>query len=162
VAERIEGFPATEPVLVFTVLGHPQPGGSKKAHVIRRGGIPTGQVAVTDANPKAKSWQRDVRLAALDALDGHPAFFLEPLAVTMTFYVQRPKGHYGSGRNALTLKPSAPTYPTGRPDVLKLSRPTEDALTGVVYRDDSQVVDLSVHKRYGMPERAEITIQRAA
>lgn len=151
--------------LSFTVLGKPQPAGSKRAFAIRKGGVPTGQIAVTDANKHAKSWQREVRDAAIDAIvattDCDYDYF-QPLAgpvnLSLTFYVQRPKGHYGTGRNADKLKDSAPSLPTTKPDALKLARGTEDALTGIVYRDDSQVVDLRVRKLYGVPERCEIRV----
>lgn len=151
--------------LSFTVYGKPEPAGSKRAFAIRRGGELTGQVAVSDANPRAKSWQREVADAAREAMqlssDWTPLDVpvLCPVAVSMTFYARRPKGHYGTGRNAAVLKPSAPLYPIGRPDALKLSRGTEDACTGLVWRDDAQVVDLRIGKRYGLPERCEIVVQ---
>jgi Holliday junction resolvase RusA-like endonuclease len=144
--------------LSFTVLGKPQPGGSKSARVIYKAGVPTGQVAVTDANPKAKSWQQEVRLVAIAATNGLP-LLTDAVNVSFTFYRQRPKSHYGTGRNAHVLKGSAPPFPTQKPDALKYARSTEDALTGIVYRDDAQVVDLDVHKRYGVPERCEITVR---
>lgn len=33
------------------------------------------------------------------------------------------------------------------------------SICGVVWRDDAQVVDLDVHKRYGTPERCEIVVR---
>lgn len=146
--------------LRFTVLGKAAPGGSKRAFAIRKGGVPTGQVAVVDANRRAKPWQAEVRAAAADAMYTADAGFLltGPLNVSMTFYQSRPKSHYGTGRNSSTLKPSARPFPTSAPDALKLARGTEDALTGVVFVDDAQVVDLDVHKRYGVPERCEVVI----
>lgn len=152
--------------LAFTVLGKPQPAGSKRAFAIKRDGVPTGRFAVADANPKAKSWQQEVRAVAARAMDDQRAgvwsqfdLLAGPLDVTMTFYVARPKGHYGTGRNAGLVKASAPQFPTTRPDALKLARGTEDALTGTVWRDDAQVVDLRVFKRYGLPERCEVTVR---
>jgi Holliday junction resolvase RusA-like endonuclease len=152
--------------LTFTVYGKPQPAGSKRAFAIRKAGIPTGQIAVVDANKNAKSWQQEVRAVALEAMwqpggYGH-GLIPGPLVVSMTFYATRPKSHYGTGRNTNTLKASAPAFPTGRPDSLKLARGTEDALTGIVYKDDAQVVDLRVRKLYGLPERVEITVREEA
>lgn len=148
----------------FVVLGKPQPAGSKRAFAIKRDGVPTGQIAVSDANPKAKGWQQEVRSVAVEIMEaaGRDGLMLGPLAVSMTFYAARPKGHYGSGRNAAALKPSAPSFPIVKPDSLKLARGTEDALTGTVWRDDAQVVDLTVRKRYGLPERCEITVSEIA
>lgn len=148
--------------LSFTVYGKPQPAGSKRAFAVKRDGKPTGQIAVADANPKAKGWQQEVAAVAIEmrvGLDGEGYEPLAgPIACEMTFYVARPKGHYGTGRNAARLKDSAPPFPIVKPDSLKLARGTEDALTGIVYRDDAQVVRLVVEKRYGLPERCEITV----
>ena len=48
---------------------------------------------------------------------------------------------------------------TTMPDIDKLARCALDALTGIVFRDDAQIVDLHATKRYGEPERAELTIR---
>lgn len=70
--------------------------------------------------------------------------------VDATFYVARPKGHYGTGRNAGRLRESAPAFPTKRSggDLDKLARGLLDALTGCAFLDDSQVTDLRMRKRY--------------
>jgi Holliday junction resolvase RusA-like endonuclease len=148
-------------VISFTVLGIARPGGSKKSLVPinRHTGQPFrrpggGIVASTvDANPKVKDWQRVVadRAAELELgalLDG-------PLALTLTFYRPRPKGH--SGRRG--LRSSAPRYPIGRPDLLKLARAVEDALTGVVWRDDAQIVAERLFKDWGEPARVCVEIE---
>ena len=43
--------------------------------------------------------------------------------------------------------------------MLKLARAVEDAMSGVVYRDDAQVVTEVLRKRYGEPARAEVAIR---
>jgi Holliday junction resolvase RusA-like endonuclease len=68
------------------------------------------------------------------------------LAVELTF--PRPKGHFGTGRRAGRLKPSAPERPIVKPDLLKVVRGVEDALTGIVYADDSQIVAHDLDKTY--------------
>lgn len=151
--------------LKFVVYGKPQPAGSKKAFAIKRGGVPTGQVAVTDANAKSKPWQAQVKLAARDALvmgphpltwgTDQPVLDVGSCSFSMTFYVKRPKAHLNA---AGEVKPNAPALPTVRPDVTKLVRGVEDALTGVVWRDDAQVTDQRACKRYGEPERVEVVV----
>jgi Holliday junction resolvase RusA-like endonuclease len=154
--------------LAFTVYGKPQPAGSKRAFAIKRGGVPTGQVAVVDANPKAQSWMQEIRYAArtamVDAFEGDTLYPLltGALNVQIIFYRARPASHYGTGRNSSVLKASAPVLPITAPDVDKTSRAVLDSLKGVVYRDDAQVTDKTVRKRYGVPERCEITIRPAA
>lgn len=144
----------------ITVLGKPKPAGSKKAFQNRH----TGRVHVVDANKDSMSWKQDVAQAASKAAqeqgwtveDAHA-----PLALEINFYLARPRTHFGSGRNSERVKDSAPSHPITRPDVDKLSRAVMDGLTGVVYRDDSQVVWKKVSKRYGEPERAEIFVAKS-
>lgn len=85
-----------------------------------------------------------VRQAGLDAYKGQLLDGL--IEVKMVFYLRRPKCHYRSNG---TLKPNAPEAPGTKPDVLKLARSTEDALTGVVWVDDSRTVHLDLHKAFG-------------
>lgn len=141
----------------FTVLGKAQTAGSKRAFPFRKKGGALG-VRVSDDNPDNKSWQHAVRTAAREAYDG--PLLDGPLFVGMTFYVPRPKGHFGSGRNAGVLKPTAPSFPVTRPDALKLARAVEDALTGTLWRDDSQIVDEALLKHYGEPARVAIYVGR--
>jgi Holliday junction resolvase RusA-like endonuclease len=135
--------------LELVVYGEPQPAGSKR-HI--------GGGRVVDANPAAKEWKRVVAQAAGQAFDGRQ-LWRGPLEMTVRFYVQRPAGHFGTGRNAGTLRPSAPPYPTTRPDTTKLIRGVEDALTGIVWADDAQIIRQGAIKLYGTPTRCEIQVR---
>lgn len=141
--------------IAFTVLGRPQTAGSKKAFAHRT----TGRIIVTDDNKRSKPWMQAVAAEAYNHVD---ELLDGPLELEVTFYLVRPKGHYGSGKNSATVKASAPAFPATRPDTTKLLRAVEDALTGVAYRDDGQIVDQVARKRFGAPERAEIVVRRAA
>ena len=124
------------------IAGVPQPGGSKKGFFSPK----LKRVIITDANAKAKPWKASVAQAASEKV----TTMLEgPLKVRMDFVFPRPKGHYGSGKNASVLKPSAPPFPIGRPDAGKVARSTEDALTGILWRDDAQIVTELLTKRDG-------------
>lgn len=134
----------------FTVLGKARPAGSKRAFVNRK----TGQPIVTDDSGKeGKAWRADVKNSAHLAHQG--PLLTGELTVVMTFYRPRPKAHLRANGE---VKDSAPKAPVTRPDVLKLARAVEDALTGVVYRDDSQITDELLQKRFGEPERVEVTV----
>lgn len=68
-----------------------------------------------------------------------------PVQLGLEFYVTRPKStQYGSGRNARELNAVGlgARYPTGRPDLSNLVKLVEDALTGLVWQDDDQIVRL--------------------
>ncbi len=126
--------------ITFHVAGLPQPGGSKRAFNIKGMRFPV----VVDDNPKAKDWKTSVAQVAAEYC---AAPFDGPLQVKFEFFLPRPKGHFGKKG----LRKSAPLFPCGRPDVLKLSRSTEDALKGIAWRDDAQIVRETLTKDYGTP-----------
>lgn len=136
-------------IVEFQVLGTAQPAGSKRAFANRK----TGRAMVVDANPRAKPWKAEVSAIAYEAMAGRPLLD-GPLMLEVMFVVQRPKGHFGKRG----LLPSAPWAPAKKPDVLKLTRGLEDALSGVVYKDDAQIVEENLRKRYGEPERTIVRI----
>lgn len=123
------------------VRGRPAPQGSKKAFRHKH----TGKIITQEMSKYVDPWRSDVRAAAIHFLSrtDRTRFPLDgPLSVDMVFSMPRPKGHYGTGRNAGTLKLSAPLYPQGMPDLSKLVRSTEDALTSAgLWKDDSRVVE---------------------
>lgn len=147
----------------FTVYGVAAPAGSKHGFVNRK----TGRVIITDDAKRSRPWKNDVTAAAIDALGDTEGRLPEPLdgplLLEITFWVSRPKGHYGTGRNADKVKPGAPWAPTVKPDLLKLARAVEDALTGIVYRDDAQITAETLQKAYttGQP-RTEIRVGQIA
>jgi Holliday junction resolvase RusA-like endonuclease len=136
------------PEITFTVYGIAQPAGSKTAGVTR-----AGKVFVRDAARHGAPWRRHVARSAAEAMNG--SGLLEgALEVSVIFTVPRPKGHYG----AKGLRPSAPAHPTVRPDVTKLLRAVEDACTGIVWRDDSQIVAQHAYKEYGEPAKVDVRV----
>ena len=142
--------------VAFTVFGKPQPAGSKRAFPIRRKNGRTG-VAVSDANPKASGWKTEISQVAGEEM-GDRTLLVGPLGFQVIFYTPRPQSHYGNGRNSGKVKKSAPPFPCARPYLLKLARAVEDALSQVVYRDDSQICDEVLYKRFGEPARIEVEI----
>lgn len=148
-------------MIKILVNGSPAPQGSKR-HV--------GGGRMVEASAKVGPWRDAVRgetqnmLAILDSKDWrwmeisstdkavicHGA----PAAVTIVFRFARPAGHFGKGRNAAVLKPSAPRRPVTmkRNDIDKLARATLDGLVdGGAMADDAQVVDLNLSKIYCAP-----------
>lgn len=137
-----------EPVSFF-VPGVPQPGGSKKAFVVRMKTGVTRAVVTEDAKHNAP-WRAVVSLAARQAMEGR-ALFTGALSVSFDFVMPRPKGHYRTGAKAHLLRDDAPLGHTCKPDRTKLMRSTEDALTGIVWKDDCQVCAGPVTKLYTRP-----------
>ena len=134
-------------MVTFFVHGDPQPGGSKKgfAYIDKKTG--KTRVNIVDDAKRNKEWRSLVAHMARKVMGEDPPL-KGALSLDIVFLVRRPKSHYGTGRNAGYLKKSAPRYPTTRPDQTKLLRSTEDALTGIVWRDDAQVVRQFIQKNY--------------
>lgn len=119
------------------VVGRPAPKGSKRAFVNPK----TQRTVVTDTNHKGlKAWARAVEEAARLAMEelGHPPPMEGPLSLRVVFYLPAPK----------SLSPTWRWLPTTKPDLDKLERASWDAMSGIVYRDDAQIVDGARRKLY--------------
>lgn len=124
--------------LQFTVYGQAEPKGSARAFV------PKGwsRAVVTSANPSLKAWEQTVRDRLQRVMAETPreildALFDAPVLVSLEFHLPRPKS-----------LPKRVTLHTKKPDVDKLARGTVDALNGVLFKDDSQVVEVRARKVY--------------
>lgn len=138
--------------LSFEVLGTPAPKGSARAFY--KAGMKRA-VIVKDNDDRQRNWSSAVREAAAMRIGEvtAPPFVDRPLKIAIRFFLVRPGGHWGKGKRAGMLLPSAPARPRSKPDVDKLARTTLDALTGIVFDDDSRIVELLVSKEYAAPGR---------
>ena len=83
----------------------------------------------------------------------------QAIRVDTTFYMPRPKSHYGTGRNSDKLKDSAPTFHIKKPDRDNFDKLVLDALTGVIWTDDSIVCKGFIEKVYARKPRVEVKIK---
>lgn len=126
----------SEPLVSLVVHGMPAPQGSKRAVVHRS----TGRAVTMESSKRVGPWREAVKHAAL--ADGFGPNLDEALLVDMVFTFVRPRAHYRTGRNAHLLKDGVPRQPASAPDLSKLARSTEDALTDAgVWRDDARVAE---------------------
>jgi len=151
-----------EPPIHFVVHGRPQQRGSKKPmHVHKKdGSLATNKrgdpmIVTPDSNVKSRNWMNAVRDKAVEAM-GERQVFRGPVILHAKFMFARPKSHFGTGRNANKLKASAPRWRPTRPDLSKLMRSLEDALSGVVYADDDQIIGYA-HPCKQWAEKGEMT-----
>lgn len=122
-------------MISFTVFGIPVSQGSKRAFVLPN----SRRIVVTEGSSKTlKPWRSDVRYQAQQVMNGHERF-LGPVSLRLSFAMPKPKS-YPKRRQLFMTK---------RPDCDKLSRAILDALTGVVFHDDSQIVECVIRKEYG-------------
>ena len=97
---------------------------------------------VHNKSSELKAWREKIVWAAKIA---KIELSLEPIHLTLTFTLEKPK----------SVKRLRPTVP---PDLDKLIRNCGDALTGVAWKDDSQIVQITSIKVYGPIPGVEISI----
>ena len=99
---------------------------------------------------KVQDYKATIRLAAEAAWkEAGAAPFTGPLRIDCEWVFARPKGHYGTGKNAAALKPKAPHWHTAKPDRDNVDKAVLDALKGFIC-DDRQVCVGDLRKRYAM------------
>lgn len=130
----------------FTVYGKPIPQGSMHAVQGKYQKFPSIISNQKDLRP----WRQDVATQAqLEMVKGGWAVQSGAIRVACFFFFQKPKSAKKSVEHKLT-----------KPDIDKLLRGILDALTSVVFVDDSQVVAVNVFKAFtdGNPERVEVKV----
>lgn len=134
----------TQPITV-TLRGTPAPKGSMKCI-----GSSGRHQLVEQLSKTIRPWRAKLN-DAFKLIQSTPAPKGQPIGVEVTLIIDRPKHHFGTGRNARILRAGAPTYPTGHGtgDVDKHARTILDSLQAAgVLDDDCQVVELVARKAY--------------
>lgn len=132
-------------MLRATIYGLPQPQGSMKAFTPPGHRFPV----VTADNEKLKPWRQEVAQTALAEMKRTGATMIKrPCGVMLqvAFFFDRPK----------STKDGAAK--TTKPDLDKLVRGLLDALTGIAFEDDAQVLQCFSTKSYSSPARTEIFV----
>lgn len=111
----------------IVVYGTPAPQGSKRFVGLAK----SGRGIMVESSKKVKPWRQDVKDAALKARNG-AASIDGPVIVRMVFTLPKPASAPKRRR----------TYAMRKPDLSKLARSTEDALTDAgVLADDARIVE---------------------
>lgn len=127
-------------MISFTVVGTPAQQGSKR--IVQPKGAARPRL-IEDNDARKKSWRHDVTDAIERWREARPEVAAAlplhgPVVAELEFHLRRP--------------PSAPkrrVLPEVSPDIDKLARNVLDAVTVAgLWRDDAQVTDLVVRKRY--------------
>lgn len=102
---------------------------------------------------KSRDYKEYVKLAAAEKA---PASLLEgPLALKLDIYRPIPKSF---SRKKAAEAEAGQLRPTTKPDADNFLKGVKDALKNVIWKDDSQVVDILVRKFYSEKPRIEIQI----
>lgn len=123
--------------LQFSANGVPKPQGSKVAFLRGK------KIVMKESAEGLKEWRDHVASTASTHMQYRGLEMLEktPMSVKLIFAMPRTKA----------MKPTDGLEMVQRPDIDKLERAILDALTGVVFKDDSQVCDLHAIKRRCAP-----------
>lgn len=120
-------------LLEFVAYGDPAPQGSKNAIPIYRGKGATkeftGRVNLKESSDKVEPWRTAVRQAALRAMRGRALDHRYPVIVDMVFTRPRPARRPAWWPKEWEWSANADTVPACTPDLSKLARSTEDAIS---------------------------------
>lgn len=134
--------------LFFTFDIEPTP--QLRPRVSSRGGY----VRVYDP-PKVKNFKNLLRSLADDQYARPP--LIGPLSVSLTFYRPVQKSISKTERKRRLSNQSKPVV---KPDTDNYIKSTLDALNGVLWHDDSQIVKITGEKRYGDHPRITVGVKQ--
>lgn len=125
----------------LTVAGRPAPQGSKSAFIVN------GKVNLVEQSKRLPAYRKAIAAECVKQATNWIRYDHAPIAVSINFTLKPPKKHG--------------EYPVAPPDIDKLCRSVLDGITqsGVIWRDDSQVVVLKATKTYSEHERTEIEVK---
>ncbi len=147
--------------LAFDVEGIPKTKGSMRSWLNKR----TGRIVTHNDDPRTAAWERRVHLEAVAAARRAALRpFSGAVVVSLTFRLPRPPS---SVRRDGTPRARAEPWPLKKRsgDLDKLQRPVLDALTGIAWSDDAQVVGVAATKEWATRERragVEVVVTEAA
>lgn len=109
---------------------------------------------------KTLSYEKSVRAAYLEE---YPTGLLtwqdkEPLEMIVNAYFEIPKSASKKAKQKMLLE----QFPTKKPDADNIIKSIADALNGIVYADDSQIVQATVNKWWSEESKAEIIIREVS
>lgn len=131
----------------FTVDGTPVAKGRPRFRKL-------GKFVSTYTPAKTKDFETTFAKEAVTAMRGEGPLET-PLALFLGFFMPIPKSLSKKDRN---LCISGDLKHIKKPDVDNLAKSVIDAMNGIVYKDDGQVVKLNATKEYSMYPRIEIAI----
>ncbi len=123
--------------------------GKQRARVSTRGGFARAYTPAETVNAEAHVKQCCIAQLGQPCLEG-------PLSVKLGIGVGIPVSWSKKKRDAAL---AGDIRPVGRPDASNCLKLVEDALNGVLWRDDSQIVEVSVRKSYAHTPVTVLTVE---
>ena len=105
---------------------------------------------------KSVVYKRIVKAAALSEMNKQRLIMTDrPLAMRLTFVFAPPKSYT---KKKLEAVKSGELRYTKKPDLDNLAKAILDACNNTVYKDDSQIITLSINKEYGHTDHVAVEI----
>lgn len=106
---------------------------------------------------KSRNYKAYVKLIAQEEIKTQGWKYTElPLAVTITAYMSIPSSKSKKFKQAAILGGERPAK---KPDTDNIFKSVTDALSGIAYKDDKQIVAATVNKWYAEVPRVEVLIR---
>lgn len=134
-------------MIAFTVPGVPK--GKGRPRFAR-----SGNRIITYTPPDTVAYENGVKAAALSAMRGKSPYDV-PCEVRMMAVFPIPESWPEAKKREARLDR---LWPTKKPDADNILKTVCDALNGIVWKDDAQVVQASVEKIYGTDPRVEVFV----
>lgn len=138
--------------VTFQLAGHPQGKGRARSFIHPHSGR-----LVTTTPPKTRSYESMIRGAAMDAMGDRPPLEC-PVRVTLTAFFDIPKSFSRLKRSAAI---TGEIKPAKKPDIDNIIKAWVDAMNGVVFKDDCQIVRGEYAKVYGPAPMVVVTVAPA-
>lgn len=128
----------------FTVFGNPQ--GKARPRFTMTGHAYTPE--------KTREYERQVKQAYKLHSDGR-SFEERPVAIEIIAFFPIPKS---ASKQVRTQMERGELYPTRKPDCDNVVKVVCDALNGLAYKDDAQVVAVTCQKHYGLSPSVHVVV----
>jgi hypothetical protein len=135
-------------VVVFTVQGTPQAKGRPRFRI-------AGGYVSTYTDAKTKTYESIIAVSAVRAM-GSSRPLETPVSVDLYIRVPVPLSHSKKRANDCV---SGVERPTKKPDIDNIIKIYLDAMNGIIYRDDTQVVRVSAKKVYSMVAGVDVCVR---
>lgn len=134
-------------MIEFEIPGEPQPQGRP---------IFSSKTKTARDPDKSRNYKKLVRFYARRSKP--PDMLNGALIVHIDIFKKPPKSISGVKKNSAALQ-NETMRPVAKPDVDNYAKGIKDACTGIIWKDDSQVVELLVRKFYSMNPRAVVKVR---
>ena len=130
--------------MIFEVQGKPT--GKARARTFYNANLGRTQSITPQGTVSYENLVKTCYTQKLEQIEGTGGWFdKQPLAMTVIAYFEIPKSASKKNREKMVM---GLLLPTKKPDADNIAKIICDALNGVAYHDDTQIVQLNIIKRY--------------